>query len=76
MFDAENNLEFTIATWLKHHSKSNDLLQKDIAKVLNVSHQSINKYEHSICRMSANSLLKLANHYGWSLNGLIKTERK
>ena len=72
MFDQENNLNFTIASWLRHHRKSNDLLQSDIAKILNVSHQSINKYEHGICRMSGDSLVKLTNHYGWSLNGLIK----
>lgn len=71
MFDQENNLNFTIATWLRHHRTSNDLKQSDIAKVLNVTHQSINKYEHSICRMSADSLLKIANHYGWSLKGLV-----
>ena len=72
MFDQENNLSFTIASWLRHHRKANGLLQSDIAKILNVSHQSVNKYEHGLCRMSGDSLLKLTNHYGWSLNGLIK----
>ena len=74
MFNQENKLNFTIAGWLRHHRLSNDLRQRDVAKVLQVSHQSINKYEHSLCKMSADSLLKLTNHYGWSLNGLIKQE--
>ena len=75
MFNQENELSFTIASWLRHHRLSNGLRQADIAKVLQVSHQSINKYEHSLCGMSAKSLLKLTNHYGWSLNGLVKKER-
>ncbi len=48
-----------------------DLLQKDIAKVLNISQQQYSRYEMDICEMSYEQLSTLADYYKVSIDYLL-----
>ena len=48
-----------------------DKLQKDIAKVLNISQQQYSRYEMEISQMSYEQLIILANYYNVSIDYLL-----
>ncbi len=48
-----------------------DLLQKDIAKVINVSQQQYSRYEMESCEMSYGQLIILSDYYKVSIDYLL-----
>ena len=60
-----------LAIWLRTNRVKENLRQEDIANVLNISHQAVNKYEKGICKLSADTLIKLILTYNWSIKEII-----
>ena len=56
---------------LKEIREDKDLLQKDIAKVLNVSQQQYSRYEMGTCQMSYEQLITLSDYYKVSIDYLL-----
>ena len=48
-----------------------DLLQKDVAKALNISQQQYSRYESEISEMSYEQLIKLSDFYKVSIDYLL-----
>ena len=51
--------------------EDNDLKQKDIAKVLNVSQNTYSQYENGVISLTAEVLCKLADYYHVSVDYLL-----
>lgn len=51
--------------------EDNDLLQKDIAKILNVSQQQYARYESEENQLSYDGLIKLATFYNTSIDYIL-----
>lgn len=56
---------------LKSIREDNDIKQKDIAKVLNVSQNTYSQYETGVIALTAEILIKLADFYGVSVDYLL-----
>ncbi len=56
---------------LKDLREDNDLLQKDIAKLLNMSQTGYSKYETETNDIPTNILIKLANFYNTSTDYIL-----
>ena len=56
---------------LKEIREDNDLLQKDIAKILNVSQRGYYHYETEDSNIPLETLKKLANYYNTSIDYLL-----
>ncbi len=56
---------------LRSIREDNDIRQKDIAKVLNVSQNTYSQYENGVISLTAEVLIKLADHYGVSVDYLL-----
>ncbi|MBE6768058.1 MAG: helix-turn-helix transcriptional regulator [Ruminococcaceae bacterium] len=48
-----------------------DIKQKDIAKILNVSQNTYSQYETGVISLTAEVLIKLADHYHVSIDYLL-----
>ncbi len=51
--------------------EDNDLTQKDIAKVLNVSQSTYSQYETGVTSLTAEIIIKLADYYNVSIDYLL-----
>lgn len=56
---------------LKALREDNDIKQKDIAKVLNVSQNTYSQYETGVISLTAEILIKLADYYNVSVDYLL-----
>ena len=56
---------------IREMREDNDLLQKDVAKILNISQQQYSRYERGENELSYDSLIKLANYYNTSIDYLL-----
>lgn len=56
---------------LREIREDNDLLQKDIAAILNVSQQTYSRYENGEISIDKDSLIKLATYYNTSIDYLL-----
>ncbi len=56
---------------LRSIREDNDLKQKDIAKILNVSQNTYSQYETGVISLTAEILLKLADYYAVSVDYLL-----
>ena len=56
---------------LKEIREDNDILQKDIAKILNVSQRGYSHYETEDSNIPLETLKKLANYYNTSIDYLL-----
>ena len=57
--------------------EDNDIKQKDVAKVLNVSQNTYSQYENGVIALTAEVLIKLADYYGVSVDYLLdRTDKK
>ena len=56
---------------IREMREDNDLLQKDVAKILNISQQQYSRYESGENELSYDSLIKLANFYNTSIDYLL-----
>ncbi len=56
---------------LRDIREDKDLLQKDVAKILNVSQQTYSRYETGEISIDKDSLIKLANFYQTSVDYLL-----
>ncbi len=56
---------------LKSIREDNDIKQKDIAKVLNVSQNTYSQYETGVISLTAEVLVKLADYYDVSIDYLL-----
>lgn len=56
---------------LKSIREDRDLKQKDIAKVLNVFQNTYSQYETGIIPLTAETLIKLSEYYGVSIDHLL-----
>ncbi len=62
---------------IRNLREDNDYRQKDVAAVLNVSQNTYSQYENGIIELTAESLIKLADFYGVSVDYLLgRTECK
>ncbi len=66
----EVNIVFMKDNRIKDLREDNDLLQKDVAKELNISQVQYSRYETGIRVMPINLLIKLAKFYDVSLEYL------
>lgn len=73
---SRSSLNLKIAVWLRTNRVKEKLRQEDIAKVLNISHQAVNKYETGVCKLSADTLLKLVLIFKWSIEDIIPEYQK
>lgn len=48
-----------------------DLLQKDVAKILNISQQQYSRYENGENQLSYDGLINLANFYNTSIDYIL-----
>nr|WP_280170613.1 helix-turn-helix transcriptional regulator [Priestia megaterium]MDH3188979.1 helix-turn-helix transcriptional regulator [Priestia megaterium]MDH3188991.1 helix-turn-helix transcriptional regulator [Priestia megaterium] len=60
---------------LKTKREENNFSQEDVAKVLNISRQSISKWENGNCYPDLDNLIKLSDLYKISLDELIKGDK-
>ncbi len=51
--------------------EDNDIKQKDVAKVLNVSQNTYSQYENGVIALTAEVLIKLSDFYGVSIDYLL-----
>ena len=51
--------------------EDNDITQKEIAKILNVSQNTYSQYETGVISLTAEVLIKLANFYNVSIDYLL-----
>ena len=58
--------------FLKQMRKDHHLKQSDVAKLLGISRQAYSKYETGLADPSTETLRKLAEHYGTSIDYLIR----
>lgn len=56
---------------IREMREDNDLLQKDVAKILNISQQQYSRYESGENELSYDGLTKLANYYDTSIDYLL-----
>lgn len=56
---------------LRSIREDNDLKQKDIARILNVSQNTYSQYETGIISLTADILIKLADYYNVSIDYLL-----
>ncbi|MBE6583132.1 MAG: helix-turn-helix transcriptional regulator [Ruminococcaceae bacterium] len=56
---------------LRDTREDNDLTQKDIAKVLNVSQSTYSQYETGVTSLTAEMIIKLADYYNVSIDYLL-----
>ena len=56
---------------LRSIREDNDIKQKDIAKILNVSQNTYSQYETGVISLTAEILVKLADYYGVSVDYLL-----
>ena len=56
---------------LKSIREDNDIKQKDIAKILNVSQNTYSQYETGVIALTAEILIKLADFYKVSVDYLL-----
>lgn len=63
---------------IKELREDNDLRQKDVAKILNISQQQYARYELEENEMAYGQLIKLAEHYNTSIDYIlyVTDERK
>lgn len=62
---------------LRELREDKDLLQKDIAKILNVSQQQYSRCESEENQLSYDGLIKLAEYYNTSIDYLLyRTDRR
>ncbi len=68
-----NNYEVIIMPYnnLRAIREDNDLRQKDLAQVLNVSQNTYSQYETGVISLTAEILIKLADYYGVSIDYLL-----
>ncbi|UNL87448.1 helix-turn-helix domain-containing protein [Priestia koreensis] len=60
---------------LKAKREEHHFSQEDVAKVLNISRQSISKWENGNCYPDLDNLIKLSDLYKISLDELIKGDK-
>ena len=51
--------------------EDNDLRQRDIAKILNVSQNTYSQYENGVIALTAEVLIKFSDFYGVSIDYLL-----
>lgn len=56
---------------LKNIREDNDIRQREIAKILNVSQNTYSQYETGIIPITAETLIKLADYYNVSIDYLL-----
>ncbi len=56
---------------LRSIREDNDIKQKDIAKILNVSQNTYSQYETGVISLTAEILIKLSDYYGVSIDYLL-----
>ena len=56
---------------LRSIREDNDIKQKDIAKILNVSQNTYSQYETGVISLTAEILIKLADYYNVSIDYLL-----
>lgn len=56
---------------LKSIREDNDIKQKDIAKILNVSQNTYSQYETGVIALTAEVLIKLSDFYNVSIDYLL-----
>lgn len=57
--------------------EDNDIKQKDVAKVLNVSQNTYSQYENGVIALTAEVLIKLSDFYDVSIDYLLdRTDKK
>lgn len=56
---------------LREIREDRDLLQKDIAKILNIPQQNYSRYELGIIKMPIDKYVELAKHYNVSIDYLV-----
>ena len=57
--------------------EDNDIKQKEVAKVLNVSQNTYSQYENGVIALTAEVLIKLSDFYGVSIDYLLdRTDKK
>lgn len=56
---------------LRNIREDNDLKQKDLASILNVSQNTYSQYETGVIALTAEVLLKLADYYDVSVDYLL-----
>lgn len=61
-----NEFHRKIGPWLRDKRQERNLRQQDIANLLNVSHQQVQKYEKGVTRISAAALLLLTKQFHWN----------
>ena len=56
---------------LKNIREDNDIKQRQIAEILNVSQNTYSQYETGVIPLTAETLIKLANYYNVSVDYLL-----
>lgn len=56
---------------LREIREDRDIKQKDLAKILNISQNTYSQYETGIIPITAETLIKLADYYGVSIDYLL-----
>ncbi len=62
--------------FLKEKREQNNLSQMQLAKMVNTSHQNINRWERNITLPNIDFCVKLADFYGISIDELVGHEIK
>lgn len=61
----------TVFKNIKNLRVDNDIKQKEIAKLLNISQNTYSQYETGVIALTAEVLIKLADYYGVSVDYLL-----
>ena len=60
---------------LKDLREDRDLLQKDMAKLVNTTQTNYSKYELGKINIPIDTLIKLANFFGTSIDYMLRTDK-
>lgn len=61
---------------LKQKREEHNLSQEDVAQILNISRQSVSKWENGNCYPDLDNLIRLSDLYHISLDELIKGDKE
>ena len=70
-YECEKIIQVLNMNRIKELREDKDLLQKDIAKVLNISQQQYSRYESEISQMSYEQLIILSDFYHISIDYIL-----
>lgn len=69
-----DNIISNVSTNIKYLRKKNNDLQEDVGKIIGKAPNTVSQYENGVLEPSAIDVIKISNHYGVSLDDMMKKD--